>query len=338
MKILLFLSIALIGFTPICAQTPTKTGAPASESRETAKLSEEVVRLFRAGKFDEALPIAKQAIEAREKELGPNHLLVAQAWRNLAYVELNVKKEKEASKAFDKAFDIYEKNQPLAAADEKMFAEMLEAVAVYDAVDGQLNKAEKRLLQAIEISERLNGASSGKTASPLLHLAQIYEAEGDYEKAEPLLVRVLAIKTQKTGKLDSDPEHVYDSLSCTLTKLGRDDEVKQLQDKYRPGERENDETEKEHKTVRGGVVNGKALVLAKPPYPAAAREARAKGTVNVRVLIDETGKVTFACAINGAKELQRASELAAYASKFSPTLLLGNPVKVNGIITYNFIP
>lgn len=335
MKILLFLSIALIGFAPICAQTPPKA-APVSESRETAKLSEEVVRLFQAGKFDEALPVAKQAIEAREKELGPNHLLVAQAWRNLAYVELNVKKEKEASKAFDKAFDIYEKNQPLSPPNEKMFAEMLEAVAVYDAMDGQLDKAEKRLLRAVEISERLNGARSARTASPLLRLAQIYEAKGDYEKTAPILTRVLDIETQKTGKIGTDPEHVYDSLSCTLTKLGRNAEAEQLQAKYYP--EDTNKPKDDAKIVVGGVVNGKALSLPKPPYPAAARQARAKGTVNVRVLIDESGKVNFACAINGAKELQRASEIAAYGSKFSPTLLSGEPVKVNGIITYNFIP
>jgi tetratricopeptide (TPR) repeat protein len=336
MKILLLLSIALIGFASSYAQTPAKPDAPDSESRETAKLSEEVVRLFQAGKYDEALPLAKQAIEAREKELGPNHILVAQAWRNLAYVELNVKKEKEASKAFDKAFDIYEKNQPLLPSDEKMFAEMLEAVAIYDAVDGQLDKAVKRMLRAVEISERLNGANSEKTASPLLHLAEIYEAKGDYEKAEPILTRVLQVKTQRTGKIGSDPEHIYDSLSCTLTKLGRDAEVKELDAKYYP--EDTNKPKDDAKIVRGGVVNGKALFLLKPPYPAAAREVRAKGTVNVRVLIDEGGKVIFACAINGAKELQRASEIAAYGSKFSPTLLSGEPVKVNGIITYNFIP
>jgi len=336
MKILLLLSIALIGSTSIHAQTQTRTAAPATESRETAKLSEEVVRLFQAGKYDEALPVAKQAIEAREKELGPNHILVAQAWRNLAYVELNVKKEKDASKAFDKAFDIYEKNQPLLPSDEKMFAEMLEAVAVYDAVDGQLDKAVKRLLRAVEISERLNGANSEKTANPLLHLAQIYEAKGDYEKAEPILTRVLQIKTQKTGKIGSDPEHVYDSLSCTLTKLGRDGEAEALHAKYYP--EDTNGPKDDTKTIVGGVVNGRALFLPKPPYPVAAREVRAKGTVEVKVLIDEAGKVIFACAINGAKELQRASEISAYGSRFSPTLLSGQPVKVSGVITYNFIP
>jgi len=338
MKTLLLLSLALAGFVSINAQTAGAKPAPATESEDTAKLSREAVRLYKAAKYDEAVTVAKQAIEAREKELGPNHLLVAQAWRNLAYIELGLSKQKDASKAFDKAFDIYEKNQPLAPADEKIFAELLEAVAVYDAVDSQVDKAEKRLLRAVEIRERLNGANAAETSSPLLHLAEVYEAAGDYEKAEPLLSRVLAIRTQKTGKLGSDPDQVYESLSCTLTKLGRDSEAMQLQDKYRPGEREDNDSKKDVKTVHGGVVNGMALRLPKPPYPPAAREVRAQGRVDVKVLIDETGKVIFACATNGAKQLQRSSEVAAYMSKFSPTLLQGTPVKVSGIISYNYVP
>lgn len=85
-------------------------------------------------------------------------------------------------------------------------------------------------------------------------------------------------------------------------------------------------------------MNGKALQLAKPAYPAEARAKRARGTVMVEVMIDKSGKIIFACATSGAKELQRASEVAAYNSKFAPTTLLGQPVSVKGIIVYNYVP
>lgn len=90
------------------------------------------------------------------------------------------------------------------------------------------------------------------------------------------------------------------------------------------------------KTVSGGVVNGKAVNLVKPPYPPAARAVRASGQVNVQVTIDENGNVISASAVSGHPLLKQAAESAARSSKFSPTLLSGQKVKVTGVIVYNF--
>jgi protein TonB len=92
------------------------------------------------------------------------------------------------------------------------------------------------------------------------------------------------------------------------------------------------------KTISGGVLNGKAISLPKPAYPAAARAVRASGAVQVQVLIDETGRVVSASAAGGHPLLQAAAVSAARGARFSPTLLSGQPVKVSGIITYNFVP
>ena len=91
-------------------------------------------------------------------------------------------------------------------------------------------------------------------------------------------------------------------------------------------------------TVSGGVINGKALSLPKPQYPSEARSQRASGSVSVQVLIDEKGKVIQAGAITGNPLLQFASRDSACGAKFAPTLLEGQPVKVSGVITYNFVP
>src|SRR5687768_3801879 len=89
--------------------------------------------------------------------------------------------------------------------------------------------------------------------------------------------------------------------------------------------------------ISGGVLNGKALKLAKPYYPQSARDSGASGTVVVQILIDETGKVISARAISGHPDLQKVSEDAALESEFSPTRLEGKPVKVTGVIQYNFV-
>ena len=85
------------------------------------------------------------------------------------------------------------------------------------------------------------------------------------------------------------------------------------------------------KIVRGGVINGKAVELVKPKFPAAARAVRASGAVNVQVTIDEQGNVIAAEAVSGHPLLRAASVEAARASRFSPTTLSGQPVKVIGI-------
>ncbi len=92
------------------------------------------------------------------------------------------------------------------------------------------------------------------------------------------------------------------------------------------------------KTISGGVLNGKATSLPKPPYPPAARAVRASGAVSVQVLISETGSVISASAVNGHPLLRAAAVSAARGARFSPTMLSGQPVKVSGVITYNFVP
>ncbi len=92
------------------------------------------------------------------------------------------------------------------------------------------------------------------------------------------------------------------------------------------------------KTISGGVLNGKATNLPKPPYPPAARAVRASGAVSVQVLISETGSVISANAVSGHPLLRPAAVSAARGARFSPTLLSGQPVKVSGVITYNFVP
>ena len=89
--------------------------------------------------------------------------------------------------------------------------------------------------------------------------------------------------------------------------------------------------------ISGGVLNGKAISLPKPAYPPIARAAHASGTVVVQVLIDENGSVVSAHAVSGHPLLQAVAVSAARQARFSPTKLSGQPVKVTGVIQYNFV-
>jgi protein TonB len=88
--------------------------------------------------------------------------------------------------------------------------------------------------------------------------------------------------------------------------------------------------------VSTGVLVGKAISKPAPQYPAIAKAAGVQGPVAVQVLIDEQGRVLSAKATSGHPLLQQAAVQTAYKWRFTPTMLSGQPVKVAGVVTYNF--
>jgi TonB family protein len=85
-------------------------------------------------------------------------------------------------------------------------------------------------------------------------------------------------------------------------------------------------------------INNGAVLLVRPVFPRAARAVKAYGAVNVQVTINELGYVISAEAIDGHPLLRSAAVEAAKKSKFRMTFLEGFPVKVTGVIVYNFVP
>jgi TonB family protein len=88
--------------------------------------------------------------------------------------------------------------------------------------------------------------------------------------------------------------------------------------------------------VSGGVLQGNAIKRVQPPYPPIAKAARASGPVQVQIIISETGEVIEASVISGHPLLRDAALEAARQWLFKPTELSGAPVKVQGILTFNF--
>ena len=93
----------------------------------------------------------------------------------------------------------------------------------------------------------------------------------------------------------------------------------------------------DRRVIEGGIINGKAVSKPAPVYPPAAKAARVSGTVVVQVEVGEDGNVVWGKAVRGPEMLRGAAEEAARAAKFAPTKLSGQPVRVSGAITYNFV-
>jgi TonB family protein len=88
--------------------------------------------------------------------------------------------------------------------------------------------------------------------------------------------------------------------------------------------------------VTSKILQGKATVRRTPAYPPLARQMRLQGAVSVEVMIAPDGHVESARAVSGHILLVSAAEEAARAWRFEPTMLNDTPVRVTGIIVFNF--
>ncbi|MDT5063741.1 MAG: hypothetical protein QOH63_4200 [Acidobacteriota bacterium] len=308
-------------------QTP---GASSTELLEAQKLNTEVVKLFNAGKYDEAIPLAKRVLQIREKALTPGDERINAALINLAELYASKQKYGDAEDYYQRLLSVYEK---ASAPNPQAQAQVLDRLALLNYRQSAFDKTEKFYQRALTLREQVQGPEHLEVAPSFYNLAEFYRLRGNYKKAEQYYSQLLEIREklpQGAGLRYADVSNRY---ACALRKNGKPDEAKKVE-AADTGTKHRDDLVK---LVDAGVVNGKALSLPKPAYPPDARNERVSGTVEVKVIIDETGKVTFACAVAGHPLLQAASENAAMEARFSPTLVQGVPVKVTGIVTYNFI-
>ena len=89
--------------------------------------------------------------------------------------------------------------------------------------------------------------------------------------------------------------------------------------------------------VTSVILRSKAVNLPQPPYPMIAKQAHVQGPVSIQVLVSEEGKVLSAQVVSGNPMLSSAAKDAALRARFTPTMLNGQPVKIQGLITYNFV-
>lgn len=81
------------------------------------------------------------------------------------------------------------------------------------------------------------------------------------------------------------------------------------------------------------VLNWRAVKLVRPLFPF---KNKGSGSVRVRIIIDEKGKVISAKGISGVRIYFPYAENAAEDSKFKPAFICGKPGKIRGVLTYTY--
>lgn len=324
--------------------TPTPAAGQSQEDKpggliEAAELSRKVVALYTEQKFAEALPLAERAFKLREDALGREDVRVADAAGNVARVHIALGKWSKADEYLGRAVSIYEKS-PAGRKSLSLARTLDTLVTVRRFWRSDFIGAAEYAERSLAIKESLAGVPDKELISNLYTLAELYELRGRPKDAVALQQRVIAIREKTAG---DEPYLLFVALErfiCLADRLELEEEAesagaKLIETAEAIKRRMNERRPDADTTVQGGVINGKALSKPAPGYPPAARNARVSGPVRVWITVNEAGRVVEASAC-GHPLLTDASVRAAYAARFSPTLLSGKPVKVTGTITYNF--
>jgi TonB family protein len=303
----------------------------APELKEATALTESVVTLFNERKFDEALPPAKRALEIRERLLTPGDPQISTSLSYLADIYIARRSYGDARKFLLRLIANQEKR--LGPEDIGLAATLDRVALLHRRVDDSA-RAEEAYKRAIALKEKAFGTDNVEVARSLAGLAEVYRDRKDFRRASPIYDRVLLIYGKSVGIKSVEFESTSEAYTCLGYETNKQAVAENINQIWNQFMLPDDLQE----APPSRVLNGVALSLPRPEYPGGARERRLEGTVIVKVMIDETGRVIEAHDMcHGPAYLSQASVNAARLALFSPTKIAGMPVKVTGVIRYNFV-
>jgi tetratricopeptide (TPR) repeat protein len=322
MKLLSLLFLAILLFA-----NSFNSQQESPELQEANTLSESAVKLYNQGKYDEALPVMKRALEIREKLLPRTDPRISSSLTNLGEIYLAKKDYKLAKEAFQRLLQIQEE---VFGPDDVNIAFTLDRLAVLYYVARNSRETEAAYKRALALREKSLGPDDPQVAESWFNLGEFYRFQRNLKPAVESYRQAMTIYG-KLGYDNADFERASEGFQCLAYDHNKEELFKELQEiRKQVGGPDAPEP--------GAVLNGRALSLPKPEYSRTAAERGRAELVVVKVEIDETGKVISAVDMcKASPRVSAAAVAAAWKARFSPTLLRGQPVKVKGIIRYNFL-
>jgi TonB family protein len=291
------------------------------------QIRQEVVSVYKSGDYEKAAKLAQQALELCTRIYGIDHRETAAAYLNMGVILKERKKYKESAQQIQTAIEIYKKIPELKG---NALMNAYETMALTQFLGGKADEAEASYLNSIATVEKQSGKDSKESFSATLSLAGLYALSKKYEKADEFYLKSFGLAYKHFGFDAKEVEQVEDSRACTVAKYVSS----KAQTAFYEARKQLTPTGE----VSDVILNGKALLLPKPNYPAEARMQRLGGVVVVRVRIDEQGDVYETKAVCGDSLLAKISEESAKRAKFSPTTRGGQAIKIRGMVIYTFIP
>jgi serine/threonine-protein kinase len=147
--------------------------------------------LSQAGEFDSAVAVHRRVLAIREKVLEPDHPDIAETLNNLGVVMLAKRDYSAARPLFERALAMRERRL---GPDHSYVATSLSNLGTTLLELKQYDAARPYLQRALESITRSLGSDHIMTSYPLLGLARIDRARGDFAAAEQGIRRVIALR------------------------------------------------------------------------------------------------------------------------------------------------
>lgn len=168
---------------------------PAAAQEDPGEVYRKAMELFRAEKYQQALPLFRTALDLAEERYGAESPLLALDLNNLAEVYRLMGRHADAEPLYKRAIALDES----AGEDNPGLATSLNNLALLYRTQGRLKEAEPLYKRALILLEKALGPKHPDVAKNLNNLAMLYRMQGAPEKARPLQERALAIAAESLG-------------------------------------------------------------------------------------------------------------------------------------------
>ena len=180
-----------------------------------ANLNQRLDQLMSDGKFSEALPLAREAVDITETVTGPFQPDTAAALNILGSVYLQTGDYIHAEPILQRCLSVADKVFPPA---HSAVASALNNLAMLYLDKGEYSTAEPLMQRSLKIKESTLGPDSLETVNALNNLGSLYEEMGEYSKARSLLQRGL----QTIDKIQAGEDPLAAKILVNLGSLYQD--------------------------------------------------------------------------------------------------------------------
>src|SRR6185369_15599540 len=218
MKILIILFITSLLFSQSAPEPP--------ELAQATELTNSVAKLFKEDKFDEALPLAKRALEIRERLLPRTDPRITMSLGYVGDLYMAKRDYDNAKKTFERLLQLQEEQ---GGPNDVKLASTLDRLAVLYNRDGKPAKAEELYQRALALREKARGPEDIQVAETYYALGQFYRIHKDFDKALNSYRRSLAIYVRQSANTADGFERASTGFSCVGYESGDDAVFKELE-------------------------------------------------------------------------------------------------------------
>ncbi|MGD0145219.1 MAG: tetratricopeptide repeat-containing protein, partial [Rhizomicrobium sp.] len=196
-----------------------------AQTSDLEKLEQKVIQLNNAGRYAEAVPLARQVLAIQEQALGPDHPDVATALGYLASLYASQSLNADAVPLLQRSLAIREK--ALGPDDLEVAMAANNLGAAFSEL-GRYGDAEPLLKRALAIREKALGPNNPDTAATLNNLAYLYDVQSRFTEAETLYQRSLDGYEKALGPNHPQTAMAVKNLAELYRHAGRYDEAEPL--------------------------------------------------------------------------------------------------------------